>query len=135
MSFYLYIAAQQSPFNIGVDGNQREQFSVNFLAKIRNTTSTFEQEMAQRLQAQSVGTRNTDMFIGLLVALPTGDGPYIRIISTAGLATITTHNDNSYASYGLQVIVSDADYAMAQSKSNDVHNALHGLANITLAPS
>lgn len=137
MSFYLFIDGQQQPFFFDIDENKRQLYSVNFLSKIRDTTALHEQEIAQRLDDEGVGVRNTTIFLGALVTLPVTGGPYIRVIATQGLAPTRTHGGIDAAktsTYGCQIIITGTlDGAPPQVKSNEVYTALDGLTNTELA--
>ena len=132
MSFYIYIAAQQAPFDFGFDTSNRHQISCNYLATIRGTTATFAEEIAQRLDDEGIGTRNTDIFIGRMITLPNGDGPYTRVINTPGIAPKTTHDDKTVQTLGLQIITIGKPGNTAYTKALDTFTALHNVANTTL---
>lgn len=140
MTTYLEILANQHPFPIMIDDNNRTIFSVNFRTKTVHPTNNFEHEIAKLLDDENVGslyhpTTNPtgDIFIGPSAIIPTGDGPYISVIRTGGLQPIETHDNKKYDRPFVQILVRALDYNTGKSKIDEVYNKLDGKRSITIS--
>lgn len=139
MSFYLYIRAVQSPFEVGVDGNNRNQRSCNWLAKIRGSSSAVSKEIATRIAAQVgsltydvVTPANSDILVGTKGDLPNGDGPFVRVIETAGTPPDTSRDSQTYSTLGIQTFITAMSYDTCASIATAVFDALQSVRNTTL---
>lgn len=93
-------------------------------------------EIADRLVAQSVGTKGSDIFLGSKAAIPAGDGPYISLTETGGSGSVRTHNGVAVARPTVQILCRAKLYSAARTKLKAAWDALggdKGLHNITLS--
>ena len=138
MARHLIFDAQQDPFEIASDNN-RVDYSCNYLGRTEGVTLTFLEEVAQRLEDQGIGTRNTDIFLGPQRTWPKGNaGPFIQLIKTAGVGPNIPYSGNSTNLInrpGLQVIVKGDDPKAVSDKAHEIYNELVGIVNITLSDS
>ena len=129
---YRRIQAQHDPADIGDDALERNRRSINFLCYMNGPTTTMEQEIRDRLISESVCTAfGTDVFIGRKT-LPSGDGPFTRIIKTAGIGPLDGRDPTSLPTSGLQIVTTARDYETCQTKAQATLAALHGLTNTEL---
>jgi len=136
MSRYLEILSNQTPFPFNIDDNRRVMYSVNFRMLVAAIVTAFEEEIAARIIAQTAATAiGTDIFIGPLAVIPTGDGPYTEIIDTGGESPEYIHNtdDASYERLSMQIVVRAKSYTVARTRAQAVWRALDGVRNTTLA--
>lgn len=143
MSFYLSITDIQPPFDIGVDDNHRNQKSCNFLAKTRGSSSEIAKEIARRIADQTTLTYDPDatdysgdIYVGLKVDFE-GDGPFVRVIETAGLPSNATRAGSAggvevYPTYGIQTITVAKDIDVCAARAQAVFDALVTVRNQTL---
>lgn len=130
---YLEILSMQRPFPTSVDANQRHIFSVNFMAQAAAPVADFEGEMAKLIANAGLGTKGTDLFIGPLAPIPTGDGPYTTIIDTGGMSPLETHDGALYERLTFQVLVRAKSYTDARTRVLAIWRALDGQRNVTVA--
>lgn len=132
MSHYVEILSVQRPFEIGVDDNQRSEWSVNFEALAYAPAEKWEEEIAARLASVGLATLGIDTFIGQKATIPTGDGPYATILNTGGGAPMDTHNGDGYERLAAQIIVRAKSYTAGRTRIHAIWRALDGIANATI---
>lgn len=141
MSRYLSILSVQSPFDVGLDGNGRAQFSVNFEATADAPVTAFEKEIVKILSDAGLvtlasitnGVLTGNTFIGRAVSIPQGDGPFISVINTGGSAPMESHNGQKWERLSAQIIVRATNPATAEAKALAIWRALDGKRNLTVA--
>lgn len=131
-SYYIQILARQSPFEYGKDPLNRVLFSCNYDCRAVYPVSSFIREMVKLLVENSLGVSGTNLFIGPLVEVPSGDGPYITLKQTGGFAPDESHN-TKYENLGLQVIVVASDYDEGDIKAKSIYRLLDGRRNFTIS--
>lgn len=139
MTTHLIFAPQQRPFAITPpEGDPHTYYSCNYLCATDGVSLTWIEEVAEKLEDASLGIRSgagANMFIGLQTTAPTGDGPFIRLIPTSGLAPDQTYKNASVIDYpGLQVMVSGADGSAVRTRALDIYNNLRQSVNVALSP-
>ncbi len=139
MTWYMEILAVQSPFDLGaLDENKRAQVIFNIQVQKR-PSDTFVDEIAQRLEDQGVGTKNTDIFATSKANIPSEGGPFLSISPTGGSPSLDLHNESwplppSYPRPTAQILVRAPDMEDAETMVNAAYAALAGLRNIDLLP-
>ncbi len=95
----------------------------------------FLDELGARLVAQGVGTLGTNIFYGASVAIPVGDGPYLTLSETGGMAPTRIQNMTVPRTRRptAQVFVRAKTYAAARAMAVNAYNALDGVFNLTLS--
>lgn len=96
----------------------------------------FLDEIADRLVAQGVGIKGTDIFLGSKAAIPAGDGPYILLTETGGTGSMRTHNGGPVQRPTAQILSRAKSYKDARTKLKAAFDALggdKGLHNVTLS--
>lgn len=134
-TFYQSIEAVQAPFPFGVDSNDRTMFACNYLGISEAPNTTWERDIAALISATTaLGSLGSTMFIGPATPIPTGTGPYISIIPTAGFSPSRTHNSNNskQQSLGVQVVVRGKDYTATQTLAHAIWARLDGRYNTTV---
>lgn len=131
---YVEVLSAQRPFDIGPDNNDRCQISCNYYFDAATPPVNFEREVCQFIANAGYGTLSTDMFFGLKVVLPAGDGPYVTVIQTSGLPTKETHNGDRYEQPTCQIVVTALDYEVAMARAIQIWRLFDGLrgASVTL---
>lgn len=132
MARYLWIIADQRPFPIGADSQDRAMYSVNFHALATHPVDKFEEEVARVLFDASLGVVNTTIFFGPVADIPKGNGTYISIIDTGGTTPEETHDGSLYESLSFQLVVRSTDRKAARTRALACWRALHGLRNTTV---
>lgn len=135
MTWYRHIEAQE-PFEIGLDDAHRIRFVFNIIADKR-ASDTFAEEILALLVTAGAGTLGTDLFLGGLYTLPTGAGPYLQVILTAGRESDKTHNliaTPAYVRPAAQIVSRAKTYGPAKAKIILAYNALRGVVNRNVTP-
>jgi len=125
-----------TPYEIGLDDLHRIRFSFPIMAD-KESSDTFLEEILNLLVTANVGVLGTDLFVGSSYTLPTGPGPYLQVILTAGRESDETHNSVSIPSYvrpGAQVISRAKNYMAGKTKITLAYNALRGVVNQNVTP-
>lgn len=133
MTQYLGILANQRPFPIGRDEQDREMFSCNYTARAIANVADWEKEVGKVISTASLGTLGTDMWIGPSVNIPAGDGPYIQIIDTGGIAPDEPHSGEIQERMSVQIVVRATSFATGRSRALAIWRELHGQRNVTVA--
>lgn len=89
-------------------------------------------DLAAKLVAEGVVTA-TSIFTGANAAIPTGNGPYVTLIETGGLAPMRGQNNTPIRRPGVQVTCRAADYKVARAMAETAYAALDGKFNISLS--
>ena len=128
---YIWILAQQAPFEAGLDLNSRTVFSCNYVVEALGPIIDLKNEILKLLSDAGLGTRfngaTGDTFVGRNAKLPPGDGPYVTLIPTAGFATRETHNGARYERPGFQIWVTATVYSAAETRANAIWRLLDGV--------
>ena len=99
-------------------------------------------ELAAKLVADGVGVLGTSIFIGSAAVLPGGDGPYITLLETGGIAPGgfrgeggRTQNQDSIATQHptVQVVSRAKSYQAARAKAKAAFDSLDGTWNEILS--
>lgn len=95
----------------------------------------FLDELANRLVAQSVGVKGSNIFLGSGAEIPTGDGPYLSLTETGGSAPTRIHNAASAHTQRptAQIVVRAKSYSTALAMARAAYNALDGIFNTMLS--
>lgn len=135
MTWYRCIEASE-PYELGLDDAHRMRFTFDILAD-KAASDTFPQEVLKLLVTAGVGTLGTNIFLGGAYTLPTGDGPYLQMILTAGRESDKTHNLISKPAYvrpGAKIVSRAKSYTAARSQITLAYNALRGIVNRNVVP-
>ncbi len=131
-TWFLALEAQQEPFDLEADEHGRAQWSCNFLAWKR-PSSTFMAEVLAVLEAAGVGVRGVSIFGGSSVSLPGPEHrtPWLLVKQTGGTAPIGTLNDGAtaYRRPGLRVIATAATALEARTLAYAAFDALTAVRN------
>lgn len=130
---YLEILSVGNPIDLGVDTNNRTKFSLNFETMCAADSDSLEAEMASLIQDASLGTLGTDMWYGQKAVLPTGDGPYMRVVATGGPHSLETHDGSEYERPTFQVTVTGTSYNTTRTRAYAIWRTLKGVRNTTVA--
>jgi len=100
------------------------------------------EEIANKLVADGVGVLGTSIFISSAAVLPTGDGPYITLTETGGVAPGgfrgeggRTQNQSGVSTQHptVQVVTRAKSFPVARAKALAAYNSLDGTWNETLS--
>lgn len=131
-TWFLCLAPQEEPFDIGSDENGRAQWSCNFLGWKRPSAS-FLLEAVAVLEAAGVGRRGVSIFGTSQAALPGPEHrePWLFVKETGGTPPMGTHNDGqaAYRRPGLQVIATAATSPAAKALAHAAYDALAAVRN------
>lgn len=135
MPYFLQILAIQTPFDIGTDKNDRTQFSCNYDVLVYNSNSDSLLSSFADLLSGVVSSSNLALGIRPVFPLPTAgaaagsevDGPFVRIIPTAGYSTIQGRTGERGERPSFQVIVASIDSEVADSKAWEIYRLLDGM--------
>jgi hypothetical protein len=132
---WLDVVLFQEPFPIGADASGRARLAFNILVT-KTVSDTFAEEIVSILTAAGVGTYGTNIFIGDVVDIPTGDGPYLSVMETGGLSGLRIHEQTrpAYSRPGAQLIVRATTYDAARTMARAAHNALAAVSNAVVTP-
>lgn len=133
MSVYLEIIAVQSPFENGVDDNDRSKWTMTFTAVARSPIGRFAIDLQKLLSVAGLST-TANTRLGTEASLPTGDGPFIRIFETGGAPPLETHNGDKYERLSAQISVSAQKRVDAEARAWAVWRAIDGTRNATVTP-
>lgn len=124
-TFYLEILANHSPFQYGVDGNNRVLFSCNYRVKARYPVVNLIKDIKTILVSE--GLNEPDIFLGpLAIVRP------VNIFATGGMPPEETHNGDKYERPTFQVVTRSEDYTVAEGLSRTIYNKLDGRRNVTV---
>lgn len=129
---YIECLANQSPFTIGVDENDRIMWSVNFRLLSATPVDDMEGEIVKFIEDNSLGVRMTDLFYGQQVDIPSGAGPYVLLVNSGGTATDITHDGYRGERLSFQVLVYAGDYSEGQQRVYGIWRLLDGKRDFTL---
>lgn len=95
----------------------------------------FLDDIAARLVSQGVGVIGSSIILGSKGAIPSGDGPYISLTETGGVAPTRVHNKKTPNTKRptAQVVVRAKSYQVARAKSSEAYVALDGIFNTSLS--
>lgn len=131
MARYRQIKVLQEPFDLGLDSQGRQKYVFN-IAVIKTPSDTFAEEMLQRFQDQSVGTRAVNLFWGSNAKIPTTDGPFLNLVETGGTEPERTQNEifpPAYPRPSAQIVVRAKSTKAARLMSRAAYNAVAGVRN------
>jgi len=132
VTWYREIDVVQEPFDLGLDANGRAVVAFNVRA-IKGPSATFEQELVARLVAAGVGSAGSTIFVSSSAAIPDGDGPYLTVTATGGLAPERTQAElPAYQRPSAQIAVRARTYAAARDRARAAYQALVGVRNVDL---
>jgi len=132
MALYMEILANQRPFTIGVDENQRVTYSMNFRARSIGTISTWERDLATIINTAGLGTLNTDMFIGPKAVMPKTAGPHTLIVDTGGSVPVESMNADIDETLSAQITVRGTPSSNARVRALAIWRVIHGTRNATV---
>lgn len=135
MPYFLQIFAIQAPFDIGLDKNDRTQISCNYDVLVYNSDSDSLLSSFADLLSDLVSSSDIALGIRPIFPLPTAgaaagteaDGPFVRVISTAGYQTIEGRTGERGERPSFQVIVASIDSEVADSKAWEIYRLLDGM--------
>lgn len=132
MAAYMEILANQRPFTVDVDENQRTTYSMNFVARSVGTVSAWERDLATIINTAGLGTLNTDLFIGPKAIIPKSDGPHTLIIDTGGSRPIESMNGDTDETLSAQITVRGIPSNDARTRALAIWREIHGTRNATV---
>lgn len=133
---YLIFDAQQRPFEIQPSLDDRTIYSCNYVVSTDGVSAKYLEQVAQKLEDAGIGTRNTNIFLGLKRTLPTGTGPFIRLLETSGVSPDLSYGSSSIIDMpGLQVLVIGDNPTSTHDKAIEVYNNLIASSNVSLSDS
>jgi hypothetical protein len=142
MSFYLQFLAVQTPFSIGKDQNQREMFSCNYQAERYDSNTLIETDIAALISTATspsiVASSKISLGMRPVLPLPTAgqnngtetDGPWVRIISSGGVASDINRSGVRAERPSVQIIVASLDTALAATVAWKIYRLLDGKRHI-----
>lgn len=135
MARFLQVADLQEPFDLGPDPSGRARYAFNIVVT-KTASDTFDDELVAVLQNASVGTLNSNIFVGRSADIPTGDGPYLSIIETGGYAGLRIHDQRrpAYPRPGAQIVARATSPVAARTMARAAYNALVDVVNATVTP-
>jgi hypothetical protein len=95
----------------------------------------FLDEIAAHLAAQGVGVVSSNIINGSRGVIPTGNGPYLSLIETGGVAPGRIHNEKPAHTQrpSAQVLVRAKSYIAARTMAKNAYLALDGVFNTSLS--
>lgn len=136
--FWLDVFDLQPPFDAGVlDALGRAQWTFNIQA-LKHPSTTFSREIEAILVAAAVGTASgatPNIFRSAKAVIPAGNGPYLVINATGGIAGLRTHNVVSGPTYErptAQITVRAASSEAAEGMARAAYAALMAVKNQTI---
>lgn len=132
MAAYMEILANQRPFTVGVDENQRTTYSMNFVARSVGVVSTWERDLATIINTAGLGTLNTNMFIGPKAVIPKSVGPHTLIIDTGGSRPVESQNGDIDETLSAQITVRGIPSDDARVRALAIWREIHGTRNATV---
>lgn len=130
---YLEIISVQNPFPFAVDAKNRHMFSVNFDLLVTHPIPHFEEDIISILSSAGLATSGVDIFYGLKVSIPDGNGPYTLIKNTGGLGSEETHNGDKYRRMSMQIVVYAVVFSAGRTRIEAIWNELDGKREVTIA--
>jgi hypothetical protein len=131
VTWFLQLAPQQEPFDLGPDDQGRAQWACNFLAWKRSSAS-FLLEVVAVLEAANVGRREVSIFGTSQAVLPPASvqTPWLHLKVTGGVAPAGTLADpTAYRRPGLQVIATAGSSPAAEALCQAAYAALAAVVN------
>ena len=91
-------------------------------------------DLAAKLVADGVGVLGTSLFLSSAAIIPAGNGPFISLNETGGMAPIRTQNTVRVTLRPtVQVLVRATSYTVARAKAWAAYQSLDGIFNTTLS--
>ncbi len=92
-------------------------------------------DLAAKLVADAVGVLGATLFLSSRAVIPSGDGPFISLNETGGMAPTRVQNKASANTQRptVQVLVRAATYPVARAKALAAYQSLDGIFNATLS--
>lgn len=131
---YLWIVAEQEPFDLGLDDQGRSKVVFNVVAE-KTESAKFEEELIALLVAAGVGVAGASIFVSSAAAIPAkGAGPYLSIETTGGLAGLKIQNQiaPAYQRPGAKIVTRASTYAAARAMARAAYDALVAVSNQTV---
>jgi hypothetical protein len=132
---YIEILAEQEPFDFAEDENRRVMFSFNLSMIAIAPAADVEQEVAKVLTTAGLFALGTTGTIGRTAVIPSGAGPIVSIIKTAGPRSDYTHDQAGAAHErpACQIVVRGRDYEATRTRARACWRALDGKRDTTIA--
>lgn len=139
---YQQIDAMQTPFDLGLDANNRARVGFNIMAR-KDPSPTFEDELVKILETANVGRFGTTIFVGGGASIPggaVGSAPAaqlpasLHITPTGGPAPERVHNQAAPAYHRptAQLVARASDFAAARSLAWRAYDAMVAVRNTTI---
>jgi len=128
---YIEILSAQRPYPYMVDVNNRQLFTCNFNGIGQLPMTDILGSLQHKLVTISGIVSSNNIFISGLSEIPTGDGPFIHLISTGGMSPVETHN-SKHDSFSFQVITRGKNYSATESLAINSWLALDGIRGLTI---
>jgi hypothetical protein len=92
------------------------------------------EDVAGLISTAGVATLNTNMFLSTAASIPSGVGPYLLIVETAGapFERIQNSNQPAYEWPGAQITVRAFNYILARNMATLACDAVDGIYNVTI---
>lgn len=124
-----------TPRDLGNDSAGRIALRMTIMG-VKEPSSTAVDEVKKVLVAAGVGVFGTNIFISSATVLPTGNGPYLLIVETAGPGPIYQHNESkpAYDRPTFDLTVYAKSYVAAKAMWQAAYDALSVVKNQTINP-
>lgn len=129
---YLEILARQRPFPFALDEKLRLMYTCNYDALAAAPVADMERELEALLISGGLVTSGETLF-GPASEPPDGDGPYVTLLDTGGIAPEETHDGRKYERLSFQVVVRASDGSAARASALAIWRLLDGQRNVTVA--
>lgn len=131
-TYYMRITALQNPIAIGTDVNgARSMFSCNYVASCVAPVPNFEEDIITLL-GSDIAPPDSYVFGRTAILPTTGDGPFIRIIPTGGMAPEISQDGTIYPTLTAQVVTYHKSYVASRAQANLVWAALANVSNVAV---
>ena len=92
-------------------------------------------DLAAKLVSDGVGVLETSIFVSSRSILPDGDGPYLSVYETGGVAPTRVQNASEAATQRptAQIVARGASYTAARALAQAAYDSLDGIFNTTLS--
>lgn len=130
--YYVSIEALEPPADVGTDENSRVVFTFPLEATVDNLTDSIEVDIAQMIVSAGLGVLKSSLFVGSLVKLPTGAGPFIVVRKYEGGIIESGINEAELITSRILVSVRGSDFTNTDAKATAVWRLLKGVYNVEL---
>jgi hypothetical protein len=135
MPFYMWIRPTQEPFNPGMTPPGHAELIFNIQVR-KEPSATFVEELIKILVTAGVGVLNTNIFAGNSSMIPVGDGPYLTIVPTGGLAPVYVQNLTTprHVRPSASINVQAKNFEAARTMAQAAYDAFVAVVNVDVVP-